>query len=746
MKGLSKVKKGVAGVYKISINEHIYIGQSVDILNRLKSHQCELQRREHPNRFLQNAYIKYKSKVKVQVLYKAKPELFTKEQLKQLLTIIEQTFINYYKADLNLQPAYPSNLGNKINNSICNFNGTLYHPNKGTVLIKNLGKYCRDNNLDSTEMKKVTLGEIDHYKGYFYSEIIYQVYKDRTVDYGPLEGVDLPLLTRDTGLINQIIEKILDKKDFYSEENLPWSNKELTEDLFIGYIEKEYPGLLPSILEGNRGINEYPVCGFSYHKDPSSVNVFKNVLDVRLDISSYTDLYYPIGNPIVIKEEVNGSLTLKEFLNTYKDELVDKLYVIYVEGLLEHEQDLVFSKYSGLKNKGIIQLLKDNYEEDNSYGMKLEGDFILTSKQLRWGIITSEVLNIIRKVSSSKEWSEWMSLKVTVAIYYPKSCELPLEEWSTNKESKHWCRFPLEPLIAKLKKVHQGQNPNTQSLLEFDVNTLYGDLASPHFPIGNTVLANNITASVRNGSWIMSKALGCKFVVTDGGVYEFDSIPQFKTHLSSFRKPGLQTLFTKSRWKEFVSYISLSLDIPNLKEFILADKDRAAKHLDALATEVINNFCDIYGLAFPFSIEHKINNSAGLCVTNPYGKVDYILYTFWDEEFIRIRGVKKQEYDIHPKVEALRAIAEDRPARFHGAELVHIIGINEYIKNPNRFNPALPGHEQPVECIHKPNREGSYIFEDYATYHKALDAHRKRVAAYDKKYKNVELILKPSFL
>ena len=770
MKGLSKINKGVAGVYKISINNHIYIGQSVNILNRLKQHQSELQRQEHRNPFLQNAYNKHKaSKVKVQVLYKAKKELFNKEQLRAILTIVEQTFINYYKADLNLQPAYLSNLGNQTGNTISNFNGSIYHPIKGTIRIKNLGKYCRENGLDSTEMKKVTIGKVDHYKGYFYSQEVYQVYKDRALDYKPLEGIDLPLLTKDLGIINEIIEEITYKKDFYSENTFPWSNKELTRDLFITYIEKEYPDLVNSLLEGNRRISEYPqfpVCGFSYYKEPSSRNVFKNVLDVRLDISSYKDFYYPVGNPTVINEELDNALTLKEFLKTYKEELVDKLYVIYVKGNLKHKQDLVFSKYSNKdKNNSAPQLLKDNYEQDNSWG-----DFLLTSKQLELGIVTSDTLDILKKVCTSKEWQDWLNLGVTLAVFYPKSLELSLEEWANkhnslsavgtktpreDNRSRYWCRFPLEsfigPLITmrKFYKSKREEHPSYESkqlLLKLIINTLYGDLASPHFPIGNTVLANNITSSVRNGSWIMSKALGCKFVVTDGGVYEFDSIPQFKTHLSSFRKPGLQTLFTKSRWKEFVSYISLSLDIPNLKEFILADKDRAAKHLDALATEVINNFCAIYGLEFPFSIEHKINNSAALCVTNPYGKVDYILYTFWDEEFIRIRGVKKQEYDIHPKVEALRALAEDRPARFHGAELIHIIGINEYIKNPNCFTPALPGHEQPVECIHKPNREGSYIFEDYATYHKAKDAHRKRVAAYDKKYKHVELLLKPSFL
>lgn len=314
----------------------------------------------------------------------------------------------------------------------------------------------------------------------------------------------------------------------------------------------------------------------------------------------------------------------------------------------------MFSKY-GLNTTSIYsKLLIEDYEEEDSFDGRIGGDFLLTSQQLQLGIITSDILDVLKKVCTNKEWSDWMNLKVTLAVYYPKSLELSPDEWSSKYNSlnsignksdsqdnrtRHWCRFPLEKFVGRLismrkfyksKKDDHPSFESKQLLLKLITNTIYGDLASPHFPIGNTVLANNITASVRTGSWPMSKALGCKFIVTDGGIYEFDSIPLFKTHLSSFRKPGLQSLFLKDkRWLDLVGTQPLCKDIDNLESFLLEDKSVAAKYLDKKALEVIHSFCSIYDLDFSFKIEHKIENSASIAVTNPH---DYLLYTYWDEE------------------------------------------------------------------------------------------------------------------
>ena len=51
------------------------------------------------------------------------------------------------------------------------------------------------------------------------------------------------------------------------------------------------------------------------------------------------------------------------------------------------------------------------------------------------------------------------------------------------------------------------------------INTLYGVFASKFFKIGNTVLADNITAKARTYVWVLSKCLNCNQTITDGSTY-----------------------------------------------------------------------------------------------------------------------------------------------------------------------------------------------------------------------------------
>lgn len=51
--------RGVSGVYLISIDEHQYIGSSVDIYNRLMHHRSALRSQKHDNKFMQIVYDKY---------------------------------------------------------------------------------------------------------------------------------------------------------------------------------------------------------------------------------------------------------------------------------------------------------------------------------------------------------------------------------------------------------------------------------------------------------------------------------------------------------------------------------------------------------------------------------------------------------------------------------------------------------------------------------------------------------------
>lgn len=637
-------------------------------------------------------------------------------------------------------------------------------------------------------------------------------------------------------LMSDVLEDCFGLMNVYeSVKSYPSTVGNLVNDIFLRFLEKEFPGLLrssilfsmtpnnkaaealkkhldrvisgkcaykisrliardkrlvhglgmcsiPAFFAGHYGLNDTSPLGAVVQggraiKEEPSDYLFRDVLDIDLQSaygSSLTRFDYPIGIPTIVSNpnHCDKRITLKAFLKKYKEELVDGLYVIYVSGNLDHKQDLVYSKYELNSSSVGGRILTGHYDAEEEGEARLGGRFVMTSKQIELGIITSGVLEAIEKVSNTREYKGWMGLKVDLAVYYPKSLEIPVGKWieahnhpdklgelspQSDNRSRYWCRFSLNSFVGRLldkrleykSKRHESLAFECkQALLKLIINTLYGDLASPFFTIGNTVVANNITASVRVGSWLMSKALGCKFIVTDGGIYTPLNVPTLKSGLSSFRKAGFEKLVDRdNNWSAFVDkkpLISTISTPEKLKNIVV--KGNAQELLDQEALEHIQRFCDLYGINFKFKVEHKLCNSGLLAVTNPYGKVDYIIYTYDGKEVIKVRGVQPKDYKVHPKVEFLRALAENREVTFFGGLLSQLVGINDYISNPSKYGNDLPGHELLVEYVHKPNKDGGNIFEFYSTFLKAEEAHKKRVSRYESKYKDVDIRLKPTFL
>lgn len=85
----------VSGIYKLSIGKYIYIGQSINVINRVKQHKYQLKNNRHRNKYMQNVFNKYKT-FEYKVLFRAE---------KQLLTVLEQVCMNYYDKELLLNSA-----------------------------------------------------------------------------------------------------------------------------------------------------------------------------------------------------------------------------------------------------------------------------------------------------------------------------------------------------------------------------------------------------------------------------------------------------------------------------------------------------------------------------------------------------------------------------------------------------------------------------------------------------------------
>ncbi len=95
----TKLYKNVTGIYKLTINEHIYIGSSVNLYKRLNVHYRSLKNQTHDNEYLQRCVNKYGiDNLNWEVVEVEDSNIEYIDLLKR-----EKYFIEYYHADLNLK-------------------------------------------------------------------------------------------------------------------------------------------------------------------------------------------------------------------------------------------------------------------------------------------------------------------------------------------------------------------------------------------------------------------------------------------------------------------------------------------------------------------------------------------------------------------------------------------------------------------------------------------------------------------
>jgi hypothetical protein len=278
---------------------------------------------------------------------------------------------------------------------------------------------------------------------------------------------------------------------------------------------------------------------------------------------------YPVGIPHTygLDDTVKGArLTLGQFLKKNESQLVDRTWVVVVTGKLNHHQTLVPSK--------ICTSIKINNEDGEP---KIDADVRLYTNEIFNGVITSDILEVIRNVCPSKqsEYKSWMNLEITAAAWYPLShrCDTP-EDWydksskltndiseiikkdgtviTQDNRSRYWIEVPikglLEPFVknrANLKTEQKQYEKGTtkwndlqakQQAMKLVLNGNYGVLGS-ELNIGNVVTANNITAACRVSVWCMAVALRLRLVITDGGHYNANEVLFYKRS-----KPSMDTL------------------------------------------------------------------------------------------------------------------------------------------------------------------------------------------------------------
>lgn len=385
---------------------------------------------------------------------------------------------------------------------------------------------------------------------------------------------------------------------------------------------------LLALVHGGRCVNEMP---YSYSLDHG--------LDV--DISgcygeALRSLVYPVGLPTAWGWTPNEQgPTLGDWFDRNERDLLPGLWVAVVTGPLDFEQDLVYSRLVKAADVRRVGMRWDSGEGDGDP----PGDLVLLRREVHNGVVTHDVLQTLRKVATNAEWSRIRSLRVAAAAAYLKSDRAhTVEDWcgavladegaysadprtglARDTRTRAWVGVPLEGFVGRLadrrkhyktvaedpgaSKDGRSRAAGMEKLLKLAVNVTYGVLTSRLFPVGNTVVGNNITARARVGVWMLAKALGLRQSITDGGPYTPAAVPAF-----SGKRPGLDVLSRMWDWPD-----------PRRRRRLVpvAGRDWAAcwgdlppaAELNRLAAAHVEEFWRPYGLALPFAIAHKAENA-----------------------------------------------------------------------------------------------------------------------------------------
>lgn len=409
-------------------------------------------------------------------------------------------------------------------------------------------------------------------------------------------------------------------------------------------------GCLNALVHGGRNINE---------NESESIPSFSKlwVLDVDLKSCYGTSLMtyeLPIGIPEVYGVVNEGvPITLKEFFKINNLDSENSLYQITISGQLSFFQNLLYSKDVDVKNlsKNLFSKKEGGIDFDRN---DVTGSFKMMTYELLNAILTNDLMACLKNVCTTQELSEILNLKVVTASYYKKKNFIKdnksfIKEVEKNPGSYHydvptrgnvdlrnrsWTNLRMERLIKPLiiarndlksKRFDALCEKDFEKVLFYDnsqeffkkcINTIYGGFASIYFTIGNSVLANNVTARARLAGWYMGRSLLGTQLITDGTIYEPDRILKFKkNNVENARPlPGLETLsninlLTKHRSVEITSLGGLKWS-----EILKGDQHYELQNSDRLVETHIEGFLKPYNLNLGFNLEHKMEHTSSMMV------------------------------------------------------------------------------------------------------------------------------------
>lgn len=405
----------------------------------------------------------------------------------------------------------------------------------------------------------------------------------------------------------------------------------VTQYASVNYLlseSKTYNGIFLGMTTGGRTVNERPT---------ERLIPFGADIDIQSAYGSQLrKLIYPIGRPRIIEFSSNEfkSITLAKFMNKFKNILKPNMYKIVVSGTLNFQQDLIFSKIAPQFKSD----LKIQYDKIDPESPAVNVPFVLLRNEIKHGFITSRVWEIIQKVSTTSEFSDFCNLKVESAIYWASDQEVStiqeladcvLKDKGTYKFSNKlntivdnrtykWYGYSLEafigPLIERRKILKKQKDVISKALeqaIKLVVNTTWGLLTSPYFEINNVVCSEIVTSNIRVSVWLMNKGLNTFLSITDGGPYSLMHVTFFKKNIS-LKKPGIETLSDYNIYKDHRSLEIKPLENIDWQEHFKKNLSPASSpftDLDKYAQEHLILFWKHYDIQVDFQVEHKMENT-----------------------------------------------------------------------------------------------------------------------------------------
>ena len=307
---------------------------------------------------------------------------------------------------------------------------------------------------------------------------------------------------------------------------------------------------------------------------------------------------YPLGIPCILDyprgSQFNKFLTLRQFLKKYDREFEPGLWVARVslkkDYQLKYQQDYLMS---WIPPNDISKMVTDSDSEATDQWWEIDniGLIKIFKNEIHNAAITHDFIQWLDNIATPRQRKELLdNLLVYSAAWYPKSLRVNSIRKLISEHKKYkakntttikkkgkgrpkvaiqdmchaWYGINLgDLLVDKLlieRKKHPKKSP-LNNLFKLCTNTVYGDMVSPYFKVGNVVVGNNITARARALAWCMEKGFNGWQTITDGCTFDLTKIPVARDGRKINGENSI-TLYTNNA-NYHIGYKNLALEVYN---------------------------------------------------------------------------------------------------------------------------------------------------------------------------------------